>query len=242
MRHWHFKAIGLSILMMLSSTLSASTIYIGDDATYGQNLPFGTGSSNDRADSIRSLTYIYSDNSYTASKDESIKIDEVNLVSHFGGNLTPFVAKYDGGALIAGSSYELITTGDTLAVAANSLLNLAFTVSGINPIINLLAGETIVAGLYQDERIVMIDLSSPTPDPTGDWIHTGNVIPATSGQSFSAAGNAEYFFRNTHYRYNIGLSAVDVPEPTALAMMTFGLVMLMLFGSGSLGAMTRIRK
>ena len=197
-----------------AQTTGPPTVCIGDDAPFGQNLPVGTGSGNDRSDTITSLTYIYPDNAFTAPSTQQIKVTEVNLVSQFAGTgLIPFLALWTGpgavgsasnAALRAGGNYTLLLTGDPVSVSAG-LNNLAFTVSGVNPVVTLNAGDQLVMGHHQPTRMVMLDFSSPVPptDPLGDWIERGNAIPGSSGSTFAGAGNADFFFINIHYRINV---------------------------------------
>jgi hypothetical protein len=137
------------------------------------------------------------------------------------------VAIYDGvGALNAGSSYSLLVEGDSFAVAANSLVNESFLVGGVNPAININAGDILVAGAYQSARNIVF-AGDATPGPT--WIERNNAIPPSLGDTFAAAGNADFFFQGQHYRYNIGFEQIQdvaVPEPSAFVLSALGLLSL----------------
>lgn len=193
--------------------------YIGHSATFGQGLPT-TG--NARADNIASLTYIFTQDDYQAAANEQIKLTEVNLVNQDAGTITPFVAVYDGvGSLNAGSSYSLLVVGDSFDVTPNSLVNEAFLVGGANPMININAGDILVAGAFQSARNIVF-ANDATPGPT--WIERNNAIPPSLGDTFAAAGNADFFFGSQHYRYNIGFELVTaVPEPTTATLGLIGL-------------------
>lgn len=161
-----------------------------------------------RSDFIPSLTYIWANNAYTAQAAENLTLYEVNAVIHFDGDITPFVARYNGGPANLGTSYEILLVGDVVSVTGGTTLNnVQFTVGGENPTVCLEAGETIVAGVYQTGRQVYIEFAGGcTANGPGDWIRTDNRIPTNTCGNFE---DAQFFFNGTNYRYNIGFETAS---------------------------------
>ena len=200
--------IAVTLVFGMCNLASAATTYIGHSASYGQSLPT-TG--NNRADGIASLTYIFTKDDYAAAANEQIKVTEVNLVTGGAGTITPFIAVYDGtGDMRAGSSYTLLVEGDAFSVATSSLINESFLVSGVNPTINVNSGDILVAGAYQSAKNIIF---AGDAVPGSTWIERNDVIPASVGTEFSAAGDADFFFNSQHYRYNIGFEEVVAGDP-----------------------------
>lgn len=216
-----------AMLAVGSAPLRAASIYIGDDASEGAAVTPGGGT---KADSANPLTYAFTGNgsTYTAATAQTIKLTEVNFIADEGpGNLKPFVAIYNSPASNQlGSSYTVLAIGDAIAVptgafdGGGTLTNAAFTISGVNPQIDLSAGQVLVAGLQQTSRIV---LYSSTTGSNNDYIANGNTVPSSAGQSLT--GNSNYTLNRT-LRYNVGFDVV--PEPTAGALVCAGAAFLAL--------------
>jgi len=198
------------------SSLSAATVYIGDDVS-GKALT----TSGVRADALNNLTYAFTGTggTYTASTNQSIRLTEVNFLSDEGGVLTPFVAIYNGSGATQGANYNVVSIGDALTVTGGTysdqsftLRNLSFTVGGSNPIINLLAGQTLVTGFYQTTRIVAMNESlSGTPN---DYIAIeSSAIPASVGQTLTK--NSTYNLSRLT-AFNVGFEVIPEPSTTAL--------------------------
>jgi hypothetical protein len=187
------------------------TVYIGDGASFGQDLPTTPSCPNWRSDTISSLTYVWSANAHTAPTAQTITLTEVNSVIDYSGTITPFVARWNGDASNLGTSYDVLMVGDPLSVTGGATLqNLAFTVAGEHPTICLAAGEMLVAGVYQSGRQVYMDFGGICgSEGPGDWIRTGDAIPDSSCEDFA---DAQYFFEFTDYRYNIGFTTATADE------------------------------
>lgn len=223
--------VSFGLLMALAAIPArAGTVYVGDAALLGSTLPAGTGT---RADTINGLSYIYSDEvsgvAYTATSNEQIEITSVNFLGQNAGSLTPFLALYEGGATNSSSNYKLLAKGDTLTVPAGSssgvLFNDQFTVGGVNPIVSLQAGQTVVAGLFETTGIVVF--SSTTQSATNDRIWGGNIVNGKSAGNTLSSGNSSYNFNETYF-YDIGFVDVSAPEPGSLALLGAGLGAILL--------------
>src|SRR4051794_26263850 len=195
----------------------AASIYIGDDAAEGTTITAGGGA---QADTVNPLTYAFTGtgSTYTAATAQTIKLTEVNFIADEGpGNLTPFVAAYNGGNNQLGASYTVLAIGDPIAAptgafaGGGTLQNAAFTISGVNPQINLAAGQVLVAGLFQTTRIVLV--GTAVAGPNNDYINSGNSLPASTGQALTSDSD---FGLSRTMRYNVGFDVV--PEPSAAAI------------------------
>ena len=203
-------------LVFAASPAGAASFYVGDDAAEGSAVSAGGGT---QADTANPLTYAFTGtgSTYTAATAQTIKLTEVNFIADEGpGNLTPFVAVYNGGSNQTGASYTVLSIGDPIAAptgtfaGGGTLQNAAFTISGVNPQINLAAGQVLVAGLQQTSRIVLV---SGTAGSNNDYIANGNTLPASTGQTLTGNSN---FSLNRTMRYNVGFDVV--PEPSAAAL------------------------
>jgi hypothetical protein len=137
---------GLGLWLLVCSPVSAGMVYIGNAASLGK-----TFSSTNRADSIANLTYIFSTDSYQLATTTKILLSEVNFFTGSGGagqTVTPFVALYNGGATNLGTSYTLLLKGDPIT-AVSGLNNASFTVGGVNPLLQLNAGDRLVAESFR---------------------------------------------------------------------------------------------
>lgn len=217
----------------LTAPAAHAVTYIGDAAAFGTAVPVGPASGNDRADSITVLSYINSiempGTFYTAPVNQTIQLVEVNYGAQAAGSLVPFVARYNGGATNNANNYTLLAKGDTLTspgtgIATGTLANQAFTVAGVNPMLNLLAGETIVAGWFQNNTIVVFDFTTAT---VNDRIWASNIVGAVSPGSNFTAGNSGFNFDEA-YRFNIGFNVLAAaPEPATLGLVALGGIALL---------------
>jgi hypothetical protein len=215
--NWAGAAASAAVAVLFSSHAQAASLYIGDDAAEGSAVTSGGGS---QADTANPLTYAFTGtgSSYIAANSQTIKLTEVNFFADEGpGNLTPFVAAYSGSGNNLGASYTVLAIGDPIAVTGSTFgstgnvrENRAFTVGGVNPQITLNAGQTLVAGLYQTTRIVLV---SSTAGSNNDYINNGSSLPASTGNTLTS--DSDYNLNRT-MRYNIGFDVV--PEPSALML------------------------
>jgi hypothetical protein len=222
---------GLCLLGLATLSLApaeAATIFIGDGAAFGAALPAGTGT---RADTLSPLSYLLSPEvgvSFTAPAATQIMLSSVNLLVQNAGSLTPFVAEFNGGSPSNAGSYTLPALGDALAIpggsASGALFNGLFTVGGVNPILNLQANDTIIAGSFQSSRTVVFSATSQSS--TNDRIWQANIINGVSpGQTLTGGGDGF----NLNATYHVGFQP-SAPEPGTLALFLVG--MAGLFGYG----------
>lgn len=104
----------------VSQTSLAAESYIGPAARFGTAIPVGVGSGNARADTIPSLTYLYTGAGATFVTATTVRVNQVNLAVQDAGTVTPFLAKYTGGLLTSGADFTLLLTGDAFTVAAGN--------------------------------------------------------------------------------------------------------------------------
>lgn len=206
-------ALAALALSCLAMPAHAVTIYIGDAAAQGQAITKGTAT---RADTVNPLTYAFTDPStvYTAATNQVIKLTEVNFFADEGpGNLTPFVAVYNGGDNQAGASYNVRSIGAPLAVVGgplnidptDKLENRVFLSGGANPQISLKAGQTLVAGFHQSSRIVFMQNGGTT---VKDYIdNSPNAIPASVNNTLTSNGDFNNFVREM--KFNVGMEVVN---------------------------------
>jgi len=166
-----------------------------------------------RADTVSALTYALHTGSptiYTAPANQQLKLTEVNFFADLSGTMTPFVARFLGGSTQTGTNYQVLAKGDSLVVvssdaamgpsAGDHLENRAFTVTGVNPVINVNAGDQIVAGWYQQGNIVYI--GGGGTQGAGDYIRSGDSLSgAAIGGPLTA--NSNYNF-DRRMQFNIG--------------------------------------
>ncbi len=208
------------------SVSQAATLYIGDDAAEGFNVTAGGGTT---ADSVTQLTYAFTGagSTYTVPFSQTIRLSEVNFFADESGNLTPFIARYNGGNNQLASSYTVLAIGDPIAVATggafgpvgNILQNRQFTIGGSNPTVAVSAGDVIVAGLFQSARVVLL---GPTTGPNVDYINSGNSLPGSAGSILTSDG--DFATLNRTLRYNVGFDVVPEPTTGALALLGLGLL------------------
>jgi hypothetical protein len=197
-------------------TARAAAIYIGDDAAEGKTVTAAGGTT---ADTVNVLTYAFSGtgSAYTSPAAQTIRLTEVNFISdEGGGTLRPFVALYNGGNNQLGASYTILSIGDAITPPAGTIggggtaVNAQFLVGGVNPEVNLAAGNVLVAGLVQTSRIVLLGGAAGS---NNDYINNGNSLPAAAGSGLTSDSD---FALNRTLRYNVGF---DVPEPAPLGLL-----------------------
>jgi lysophospholipase L1-like esterase len=144
----------------------------------------------------------------TAGFTQQITLTEVNFLTVEAGDVTPFVALWDGVSTSAASSYTFLAIGDSINCAASTLVNAKFQVGGVNPTINLPSGATMVAGYYQTGgRVLNVVDSSHSSQ---DYIYDGDSVTSVGA---APAGNSTYNFDRT-VSYNIGFNVPAIPNPT----------------------------
>jgi len=204
--------VSLLILLVWYPNCSfALTIYIGDDAAE-ENFISDLGS----VDSANSgnITYFFTTSSHTNNSGAAVNLTAtgVNFWADASGTLTPFVALYNGGSNASVNSYSILVKGDPISASPGQLNNVSFDSDGGNPEFTLAPGQTVVAGFHQDTGIVPFGGGGD-----GDFIQTGNVLPAsfpnppTAGANWSALGRT--------YAFNISLEEAEDPlPPTEIAL------------------------
>ncbi|WPJ96878.1 GDSL-type esterase/lipase family protein [Coraliomargarita algicola] len=212
-----FKSLATSIarlafLLALASRLQAApetNLYIGDAHAMGQSI---TSVDSSHVYGISELTIIMPGDAsgihYTAESDQQITLTEVNFLSVQSGNLTPFVALWDGVSTSAADSYTFLAIGDTIASPASTVVNASFEVDGENPTLDLSAGQTIVAGFYQVGGKVVNVIESGHANT--DYVYGGNSIAAVNGEP---SANSVYNY-DSFVSFNIGINIPPTPEPT----------------------------
>jgi len=204
----------------------ASVIYIGDAAAAGQAVT-DPGSGPDSANDGE-VTYAFPTAAVTnGTGDPQIyRIEEVNFFfdDEFvsSGNVTPFVALFSG-PVGDGSSYSVLSVGAPIA-ATPGVNNVAFTPdTGSSDIVVLEPGESLVAGFFQDGRVVPYGNSGD-----GDYLFTsgsGNSIPSPPlPADLTADANFDSLSRT--YSFNVGVSLVPVPEPSTFLPFSIGMLAL----------------
>lgn len=213
------------LALIFSGAAPAAAIYIGDDAGEGFAITSGGGTT---ADSVNTLTYAFTGigSTFTSPSNQNYTLQEVNFVAdEGGGTLTPFVARYNGGNNQLGASYTVLSIGDPLTVPAGAfggggltVQNRTFTVGGVNPVLSLLAGDVLVAGLYQSSRIVALGGAGGS---NNDYINNGSSLPGITPAILTSDSD---FALNRTLRFNIGLT----PEPSigSLGLLGFSLLVM----------------
>jgi MYXO-CTERM domain-containing protein len=225
----HSFVVALAIAASAAPAM-AITNYIGDAAMQGMVLTNGGGP---RADTVNVLTYFSTDpsNLYTAPSAQQITLTEVNFFADQGGLLTPFVALYNGGNNQLGGSYTILAKGDPITVTpagtlgndvTDHLVNAPFTVSGINPMLSLNAGDVLGAGWLQNNHIVYI--SGLPGSGTPEYIANGDTLTGASIGG-GLTGNGNFAFDRT-MQFNVGFQVGSVPEPASAALGLMGLAAL----------------
>ena len=224
-------------LLVLGAGLACCAVggtltYIGDAAAFGSALFPGSGA---RADLLSPLSYIFSNDVagvfYTVPSTGQIQIDTVNLLAQTAGSVTPFVAIYNSGSKSNAADYTLLSVGDTLAIPTGStsgvLVNDQFTVGGVNPIVNVTAGEILVAGFFQTNTTVVFENTAQSA--TNDRIWQTNIVNGVSPGG-TLTGGADGFNFNLTYGFDIGFQqSAAAPEPAGLSIVGLGLLSLMIW-------------
>jgi len=224
-----FLTVGLVALALAGAAAHAAPIYIGDAASQGAAL---TRAGGPRADTVILLTYAstHPSNLYTAPANQQVRLTEVNFFADQGGNLKPFVALYSGGNNQFGASYTVLAMGDTIVVVpqepplgpdpTDHLVNAQFLVGGLEPVLNLSAGDVLAGGWQQDNNIVYISGLPGVGVP--EYIANGLALPGTVGNPLTL--NSSWGFDRT-MQFNIGLEVIEeptVPEPATLSLLALG--------------------
>jgi len=225
--------------LALTPLASAATLYIGDDAREGLNVTNGGGTT---ADGISTLTYVFTGTTteasvttstmYTAAVTQTIRLTEVNFwTANATGTLTPFVAIYDTTqSNRAGSSYTVLSIGSAISVTnigggSARQVNAAFLVGGTNPMITLLAGQTLVTGFTQSSQLVYHSNRNTTPGAITpgsvvDYINNeanGVALPASVPNTLQSSDDFPSNNLNGTLRYNVGFVVIPEPSTTGLS-------------------------
>ena len=102
--------------------------------------------------------------------------------------------------------------------ATDHLVNAQFTVGGVNPVINLNAGDVLAAGWQQDNNIVYISNLAGSGVP--EYIAGNLALPGAVGNPLTL--NSNWAFDRT-MQFNIGFEPVrdsEIPEPVTLALLS----------------------
>jgi hypothetical protein len=119
--------------------------------------------------------------------------------------------------------------GDTLSILAGNasgvLVNDQFTVGGVNPTVNVSAGQILVAGFFQTNTTVVF--GSTTQSAVNDRIWGTNVVNGVSPGGALTGGGDSFNF-NLTYGFDIGFQSA-APEPAGWTIAGLGLLGIVLW-------------
>lgn len=223
MKNTQKLALALAGIFATSTAPAQTTVFIGDAASQGVGVTDQQIPDNSNAGAF---TYAFPNSGYTNSTGGpvSVTIDSINFWSEYGtGNVTPFFALYSGSNIGLATNYSVISTGSPISGATVGLHQADYTPSLGSGTFNLDAGQTLIAGFFQDSSVV------PYFNALGDADYlfnntagsaasagTGYTLPASVPNPLTA--NASYGTLTRTYAYNAELTVTPVPEPSAPAL------------------------
>ena len=215
------KTLLASVLTLAAAgSAYSAAFYIGDAALETTAVTDSGGTDTSGGGSI---TYGLHGNPYTNASGSAqlLQLTEVNFWDDdiSGSTLTPFVAIYNNGGVGPAANYSFLSIGDAITATAG-LNNASFNVGGSNPTVTLNNGDTIIAGFYQDGRIV------PFGNAAGetDYLDEDNELGAGVGGTFGE--NAQWNSLGRRYSFNVGFDVVPEPSTTLLIPAALGGLLL----------------
>ena len=179
-----------------------SGILIGDGAPLGSEITDLGGADTANAGNV---TYALQGFPYTNTSGgtEMFEVASFNFWADSPGDVTPYVANYNGLGFGFGANFVMLAVGDPISVADVGLNNVAFTTDGEPPTIAVEDGETIIAGFHQSAGVVPFGQPG---DADADYIDEENEIGLV-GEPLGE--DAQWSTLNRTYAFNISL------EPTS---------------------------
>ena len=176
--------------------------YIGDSAPL-----FAAIEDNGTADTanLGNVTYALQGSPYTndSGGSEEFDIVEVNFWADGEGDVTPYVATYNGNGYDLGGNFMILAVGDAIPATAAALNNAEFTVGGEPATITVDDGETVIAGFHQTAGVVPF---SQIGDTDADFIAGNNLI---GGVGDGLSGDAQWSSLNRTYAFDIALERAN---------------------------------
>lgn len=175
-----------------------TAVFIGDSAPQGSAV-------SDRATpdtaNAGNITYALHGFPYTNASGgpEEFVVSKVNFWADNSGDITPFVAVYNGQGVGFGSSYIVRAVGDIITATAGATNKAAFTVNGSPVSITLMDGETLVAGFHQSAGVVPFATVAGTE---ADYLSQNPAIGAVGSTLFQ---DANWSTLERIYAFNIAL-------------------------------------
>jgi len=212
----------LAIMGVLSFTqLQAASVFIGDAADQGISV---TDQETPDASNAGALTYVFTNSGLTNTTGDTVtlSIDRINFWSENGsGTVIPFFAIYTGANVALATNYNVVAIGTPISAATAGLHNASYSAALGDTTITLAAGETLVAGFFQDSSVVpylstagdadyVFNNSAESPGSEG----SGNTLPSSVPETLT--DNASYSSLSRTYAYNAEISVI--PEPGAAAL------------------------
>jgi len=199
-------------------------IYIGDAAPL-----FSAVVDNGQVDSANggNLTYALQGSPYTNTLGaaQEIQVTKVNFWADGGGDVTPFLALYDGTDVGLAASYSILLIGDVITATPGEVNNVDFTVDGKPASFILEEGQTVLAGFHQNFGVVPFGQPG---DADADFLDTNRTI-GEIGSPFIEDANWSTLART--YAFNIALEPgaskslaiieIDVDTVLSSAKITF---------------------
>ena len=198
-----------------------SSVFVGDAAPlFGQVTDLG-GADTANAGSI---TYALQGFPYKNESGgaEMFEIASVNFWADAEGDVTPFLATYNGNGIELASNYVVLAVGDPITATAAALNNAEFTVDGAAADITVEDGETVVAGFHQTARVVPF---GEPGDANADFLDEDNEIGEVGA---ALTEDAQWSALDRTYAFNIELESgattefeiVDISVDTGLGSAT----------------------